>query len=355
MAHLSTREADTTARINHTIDAFFERNIVQAGSVSPYYTLLWQDMHRLIRSGGKRLRPRMVLRSYRAFGGNDSDSILPVAAAQELLHLSLLIHDDIIDRDYIRYGVDNITGQYEKQHYASVLDDKDRLHYAQSAALLAGDMLLSGSYQLMLEARIDPVSVLEIQKIHSHSIFEVAGGELIDTESAFRPLDSIDAKTVALYKTASYTFTGPLLIGAVLADVPSKDMIHLKDFAQNLGIAYQLRDDIIGVFGDEKEIGKTTIGDIREGKHTYMVEQFVKLAGGEDRAFFKLYFGDKEIQKSEVDAIKALFVSSGALQRTEDAIIEYAMSARNALTRISSHDDMNELLELVSIVTERRK
>lgn len=355
MAHLSTLEADTSARINQTIDAFFERNIAQAGKVSPFYTLLWQDMHRLIRSGGKRLRPRMVMRSYKAFGGNDCDSILPVAAAQELLHMALLIHDDIIDRDYIRYGVENITGKYEDQHYSGVLDDKDRLHYAQSAALLAGDLLLSGSYQLMLDSHIDPASLLEIQKIHSRSIFEVAGGELLDTESAFRPLDSIDAKTVALYKTASYTFTGPLLIGAILAAAPSKDVAYLKDFAHSLGIAYQLRDDIIGVFGDEKEIGKTTIGDIREGKHTYMVEQFYELAGDGDIVFFKLYFGDKDIQKSEVEAIKELFVSSGALQHTENKIIEYAMSARNALAHISSHTDMNELLELVSIVTERRK
>ncbi len=356
MTHLATNETVAVQRINETIDSFFEHNITESAHINSYYEQLWRDMHRLAMSGGKRLRPRMVLRSYAAFGGTDYEAILPIAATQELMHMSLLIHDDIIDRDDVRYGVDNIMGKYEKEYYAHVIDVNDRRHYAQSAALLAGDLLLSGSYELMLETGIDPTKLLAVQKIHGQSIFAVAGGELIDTESAFRQMGEIDAQTVALYKTAIYTFVGPLLIGAILADASSEQKKDLEAFARHLGVAYQLRDDVIGTFGDENKIGKTTIGDIREGKHTYMVEQFFALASDEEKTYFNLYFGDKDIQKSEVETIKKLLVSTGALQRTEDAINTYSQDARSALSKIRIENEyMNELYDLVDIVTKRDK
>lgn len=354
MTHLSKKEVDTTVLINEAIDSFLAQNSTAAAKISPFYAQLWQDIHRLISSGGKRVRPKMTVLAYTSFGGEDIDSVIPIAAAQELLHLSLLIHDDIIDRDYIRYGVDNIAGIYEKQHYVRVSSDADRLHYASSAALLAGDLLISSSYRLMLESTADAVTLLEVQKRLSQSIFDVAGGELIDTESTFRSFGEVDARTVALYKTASYTFIGPLLAGALLANASHEDMLSLETFAENLGIAYQLRDDIIGVFGDEATIGKTTIGDIREGKYTYMVEQFYSLASEAQRTHFELYFGDRDIQKHEAEVIKGLFVETGALAHTEAAIERYANNASDALGAL--HIDKScyeEFKQLITTVTKR--
>ncbi len=354
MIHLSKEETAATVLVNEVIDSFLLRNVAAAAKISPFYEQLWRDIHRLISSGGKRVRPKMTVLAYEAFGGQDMSCILPVAASQELLHLSLLIHDDIIDRDYVRYGVDNVAGAYEKEHYLRVSDDTDRRHYALSAALLAGDLLLSSSYRLMLESTADATVLLEVQKRHSQSIFDVAGGELIDTESAFRSLGEVDAQTVALYKTASYTFIGPLLSGALLAGAKDEDMLRLEKFAENLGIAYQLRDDIIGVFGDEIKIGKTTVGDIREGKYTYMVEQFYALASEQQRTHFELYFGDRDIQKNEVEVIKNLFVATGALEKTEMAVDEYAKKASEALSTLNMETAFHdEFTALITTVTKR--
>lgn len=356
MTNVSKQEVDAVVRVNEVIDSFLSCSVRDATTISPFYGQLWRDIQRLIGSGGKRVRPTMTVLAYRAFGGDSVEDILPIAAAQELLHLSLLIHDDIIDRDYIRYGVDNIAGAYEKKHYSHVEDTNDRLHYAQSAALLAGDLLISSSYRLMLESNVEPALLLEVQKRHGQSIFEVAGGELIDTESAFRPFGEIDAQTVALYKTASYTFVGPLLVGAILANATEKNLETLELFAKKLGIAYQLRDDVIGVFGDETMIGKTTIGDIREGKHTYMVEQFYDCASEEEKAHFELYFGDKDVQKSEAEVLKNLFISTGALKRTESAIEQYATSASAALESLDlSREFHDQFKALITTVTRRSK
>lgn len=356
MPNLRNQSTDTLLYVNKVIDSFFSERIKEAELISPFYAQLWSDIARLIHAGGKRVRPKMTVLAYEAFGGKDSKVIYPVAASQEFLHLSLLIHDDIIDRDSVRYGVDNIAGAYEKNYYAHVEDSADRGHYAQSAALLAGDLLISSSYRLLSESRVAPELLSKVLAIHSQSIFEVAGGELIDTESAFRPLGSIDSHTVALYKTASYTFVAPLLIGATLAGVSQQTIQSLIVFANNLGTAYQLRDDVIGVFGDESQIGKTTIGDIREGKHTYLVEQFYALASTEEKVHFELYFGDQHVQKNEVESIKKLFVSTGALARVELAITHYADAAQEA-ARAFNVDDVYraEFEQLVTAVTKRDK
>lgn len=354
MFDLPAREPTALQQINETIDLFFLRNTEEAAKISPYYVQLWQDIHRLMGSGGKRLRPLMMLRAYDAFGGGRWRDILPIAASQELLHMSLLIHDDIIDRDYVRYGVDNIAGKYFKSHYDIVEDETERLHYAESAAILAGDLLIAGSYRLMVSSNIDASILRAVQDVHSQSIFDVAGGELIDTEAAFRPVNSIDAQTVAQYKTASYTFVGPLTIGAILAGASDGDVEHLRSFAKSLGVAYQLRDDVIGIFGDEQTIGKPTISDIREGKHTYMVEEFYRLADQEQRARFEQHFGDKHVSSDEAEIVMRLLRDSGALKQTEAAIDDYAQRAYDALSRIGVAD-MGELHELVTIVTKRDK
>jgi len=347
---------DVTLELNAIIEDYFGRNAAKAEKISPYYGQLWQEMNRLVRSGGKRLRPKMTLLAYRAFGGTDVKAILPIAAAQELLHLSMLIHDDIIDRDYVRYGVDNIAGSYDKLYESLVSDKTDRLHYAHSAALLAGDLLISGAYQLTLESPVDPAKIIEIQKIFGRSLFEVAGGELIDTESAFRELGAIKAETVALYKTASYTFIGPLAVGALLAGASVEDRTLLRLFAKNIGIAFQLRDDIIGIFGDEQQTGKTTIGDIREGKRTYLVEQFYERATPDDIESFNRYFGDHSIVQQDAQIVKDLLIKSGALQKTEEVINAYETKARSALDGITINPELETQLEdLIRIATRRQQ
>lgn len=349
-------KAENQVTLDTVIEAFLARQLDNAATMSPYYQDLWAEVARLIRSGGKRLRSRMVVLSYSMFGGKDVEAILPAAAAQELLHLGMLIHDDIIDRDYIRYGVDNIAGGYNKLYDELVSDKTDRLHYAHSAALLAGDLMISEAYLLMADSKVDARKILDIQKLLGQSIFEVIGGELLDTESAFREIGAVTPEIVALYKTASYTFTMPMLVGAQLANVSTDDQVHVRTFGRNLGIAFQLRDDIIGVFGNEAETGKTTTGDIREGKRTFMIEQFYALATEEQRTVFDRYFGDHSISTEEVATIRELIAASGALEKTEQAIAGYEARAREALKELKVDAAYSEQInDLILVATKRAK
>lgn len=343
------------AAVDARLEDFTSRQIAHASSISPHYAELWSDIDRLMHAGGKRLRSQIALLSYQMFGGKDVDAIIPAAASLELLHLGMLIHDDIIDRDNVRYGVPNITGSYGKKYSEFITKTSERTHHAQSAALLAGDLLLSSSYLLMAEATIAPNSTLEIQQLLGKSIFEVIGGELIDTESAFRATPNTQsAERIALYKTASYSFTLPLLLGATLAGLPENDKPNVLGAGKNLGIAFQLRDDILGIFGDESKTGKSVSGDIREGKRTYMVEQFYAVSSHEQRAAFDQHFGSPDITAEQVAEIRSLLVDSGALEKTESAIAMYETRARESLSKLEINPEYAAALEaLIGITTVR--
>jgi geranylgeranyl diphosphate synthase type II len=345
---------DTVALVNQALDGFFERSIAHAALIDPSYQQLWENLYNFIRSGGKRLRPQMTMLAYEAFDGTDSSMVIPVAAAQELLHFCLLIHDDIIDRDYIRYGIPNVAGRYKKTYKAFVSDPTDQIHYANSAALLGGDLMLSGAYQLITSCLLPPKDKIVAQGLLGHSTFEVAGGELLDTESSFVPYIAGNALKIARYKTASYSFITPLVTGATLAGASSAQLHILRSYAISLGVAYQLVDDILGTFGSEKEIGKSTSGDIREGKRTYMVEHAIAAMSPNDKKIFDHSFGDPAITPARVTVIRELLTSTGARAETEKAINHYATEAREALALLQLDNEYHDKFEaLILKVTKR--
>jgi len=340
--------------IDQTLVEIFESSNKKAHEVDAHYETLWKNLYDLHISGGKRLRPKIVLMSYAAFGGTDYAAIAPVACAHELLHFSMLVHDDIIDRDIMRYGVDNINGRYEKL-YAPLLPSKsDQAHYANSAALIAGDLMLAAAHRLINESSLSSDVKVTLQRIMYDSIFDVAGGQLLDTESTFRPLGLIDSLKVAHYKTASYSFVGPLLTGASLAGANKKDLDALRSFGMNLGVAYQLADDLLGVFGDQTKTGKSNTGDIREGKRTYLIERTVSLLSGAQQQEFEIRFGKQDASNADIMLVKNLIVQSGAKGETEKLIDQYSKSATKSLDNLDiPKNSQTQFAELIASTTKR--
>lgn len=339
--------------VNDLLTAFFVSSIKQAEAIHPNYAQLWKQLHSLQSSGGKRLRPKLVFLSYSAFHGQRPELIAPVAAAQELLHFSMLIHDDIIDRDTTRYGVPNITGSYENIYGEHVPDSADRTHYANSAAIMAGDLMIAAAHSLITESAVDDSQKIAALKIMYRSMFDVAGGELLDTESSFLPSGSIDPLKIAHFKTASYSFLGPLLTGATLADANDSAKENLTQLAINLGIAYQLTDDLLGVFGDEVKTGKSNTGDVREGKQTYLIEMTRSALSPDQLVKFETHFGNKNASTDDIETIKQMIVKSGARQKTLDLIDSYVKKTRGALHAL--HIDDASRLQLDELITKAIK
>ncbi len=155
----------------------------KAVALHPNYMRLWEAISDHIERGGKRLRPYLVAMTYEAFGGSDRKSIIQVAAAWELIHVAMLMHDDIIDRDYVRHGHPNVAGNY-LEYYESIPDEASRRHHANSSALLAGDLLISAAYSLLINSRFSSAQNLEACRHLHEAIFTVVGGELLDVEAS---------------------------------------------------------------------------------------------------------------------------------------------------------------------------
>lgn len=343
---------ESKARIEPYLEKFLKEKVEKAKELHPSYQQLLEEIMRVTLAGGKRLRPHLVFVGY----GSDADEILPVAAAHELLHTALLVHDDIIDRDIIRHDQPTIHHQYNTSHYVDHLDNgDDRLHFSTSAAILAGDILISFAYELLAAADLPADARAAAAATMAQGIFEVAGGELLDTEAAFVQT-SKDPLLIYKHKTASYSFVSPLLSGARLSPVHNneKTIELLHTYAINTGIAYQIHDDIIGVFGDESVTGKSTTGDLKEGKQTLLMNIFQENASAEQLRLMIQTFGNTLAETTELLELKNAIGQSGALEATTEIEQEYANNASLAVEQLGDPQLKQHLNELTALLMKRK-
>jgi geranylgeranyl diphosphate synthase type II len=245
------------------------------------------------------------------------------------MHAAMLMHDDIIDRDYTRHGQLNVAGHY-RQRYAGHHRHRPE-HYAASTALLAGDLALAGAYDLILSAPLPAHVRAHAGGIMSQTVFTLVGGEFLDTEAVLRPLEAPDSLKIALLKTASYSFEAPLRLGALLARAGAAELAALVQYGRQLGVAFQLADDLLGLFGDESATGKPTDSDLAEGKITYLIQRAVALAPPSERVELTALLGDPSLTSTQLDRARQIVAGCGARQETEQLIEGYAADAERAL------------------------
>jgi len=344
----------------HLVDDYllsvFKKRRAQAGQVSEFYEALWQEIENLYASGGKRLRPYIAMMTYQSYGKDTVSDILPVAASLELIHQAMLVHDDIIDRDVIRYGVKNITGQYNERYKEFLPDSAERRHFAESSALLAGDLLISEAHSQIALSGLDAHQIVTAQQVLSNAIFHVAGGELIDTEASFRPAGSVDPLTIAMQKTASYSFISPLIMGASLAGADEEQIAMLTEIGNTVGVAFQLRDDIIGVFGDEAVTGKSADNDLREGKRTLLINEFYMRASDDQQREFETFFGNQDAAASDLQRLRTLLEETGTKSAVEGIIANYQAETTTQLARLDISDQARSMFaELIGLCLVRQK
>lgn len=326
--------AEAKQRIDTVLHAYCDEQRRKAGRYDASYERLWRVIDEYLQGGGKRIRPYLVIMSYQAYGSEDIEAILPVAAAWELLHASLLVHDDIIDKDTLRHGKPNIAGVYQEL-YGEQLGDQ-AVHYAASAALLAGDLLLSGAHQLLLQADISAEHTLAAGDLLSDALFGVGGGELLDVEAVFQQPDSVLPEKIARFKTAEYSFEFPLACGAVLAGASKAQVSLLREFGRELGIAFQFADDLLGVFGTSKTTGKPVDSDIREQKRTLLVQEaLARLDAPQAARMQELYQYGHVMDQSEINEVRALLEESGARQVVEQKAEHHIVQAVRMLEQLA--------------------
>jgi geranylgeranyl diphosphate synthase, type I len=341
----------------------------------------WFDAVDGLLAGGKKLRPAFCYWGWRAAGGSECPEIYMAAAALELLQASALIHDDVMDGSDTRRGRPAVHKQFASRHQAAGhAGSADQ--FGAGAAILIGDALLSWTDQLYHDSGLPADALRRGQPFLNAMRTEVAAGQYLDLVNQASGSASVAAAMrVVTYKTAKYTIERPLHLGAALAgpqlaarsspDGPPQDNQQLPADADGrvraatvnftcsayglpLGIAFQLRDDVLGIFGDPVKTGKPVTGDIREGKQTVLVALARERASARQAELLDRHLGDRSLSDAGAAEVRAVIIDTGALAECEAMIAASAKEAVAALDGAPIPEDARAaLIALGVMVTDR--
>ncbi|MGC4805761.1 polyprenyl synthetase family protein [Micromonospora sp. DT233] len=304
--------------------------------------------------GGKRLRPAFGYWGFRGAGGIDSDQVVTALSALELVQASALIHDDLMDRSDTRRGEPAVHRRFTARHRRSGWGG-DADAFGDSAAILLGDLCLVWSDQLLHSAGLDPRVVAWARPVFDEMRTEVTVGQYLDVLTQATGDTSVErAGKVARYKSAKYTVERPLLVGAALADAPADVRAAYSAYGLPLGEAFQLRDDVLGVFGDPVRTGKPAGDDLREGKRTYLIAATVAASDDAGRELLLGRLGDPDLDAEGVARMRELITSTGALARTEERIATLTDTALGALAAVELETEARQALVDLAIAATRR-
>lgn len=285
-------------------------------------------------SGGKRIRPALFYYAYLAMGGSDETEIINASMSSELFHTFLLVHDDVIDRDSLRHGVETVHTTYKKK--AELINSRiEPSHYGNSMAIGVGDLIDSMANEILCESKFSAEYVIRAFKKLQDILFVVVGGELLDVELEAKGT-ATEEEIMEMYKdkTAGYTYEGPIHMGAILAGADDDVLKQLSDYAIPVGIAFQIRDDILGVFADEEKLGKPVGSDVIEGKQTILVLKALEKGSEEEKSRLKELLGKRDITSEELEDFRNIIRNTGSLKYAEDKCEQLVEESLSALSKV---------------------
>jgi len=316
--------APVDAPLREVLSTFLDDRAVELRAVDGALDDVVDEIRALVDAGGKRLRPAFVHWGHRAAGGLQARSAVHAGAAVELLHTFALLHDDVMDRSSRRRGRPTAHAALADRHRsAGLLGDSD--HFGNSAAILAGDLAFVWADDLFDLA--SPSN--EARRVYSVLRSEVMAGQYLDLLLAATDAATEEAaRRVALLKSARYTVTRPLELGAALAPMNASASVvdALRTYGDAVGLAFQLRDDVLGLYGDPERTGKGCLEDLREGKRTLLVLRALRLADDRQRAVLRAALGDAELDEARAADACTIVAETGAL-----ASIEVLLRAQHAI------------------------
>lgn len=358
--------SDPVAAISQRLDTFVADVREATVELGPEGALLVDAGATALR-GGKRLRGRFCIAGFRAVAEvSEGPRELPgylvaAAAALEVFHAAALVHDDVIDNSDTRRGRPSAHRALESVHEGAGWVG-DAAAFGRSGAILLGDLLVAWSDDLLEEGLTgaSPERAAAARREYAIMRRDVTIGQFLDIaeESAFRtePDDRHAARAlrVASYKSARYSVQQPLAIGAALAGADAAQQAALAAFGHPLGMAFQLRDDVLGVFGDAAETGKPSGDDLREGKRTVLIAYTRERLDAPARRILDELVGDPSLDETQIRSIQQTIVETGALDRVEALITDYAREAERALSGVRlGNAAVGELRDLARAATVR--
>lgn len=347
--------------VQETLERFFlarREAIAQIGA--PVATAI-DHLEAFVLGGGKRIRPLYAWAGFVGAGGLESSqenpaSMLQAAASLELIQACALIHDDIVDASDTRRGNPTVHRAVEAEHSQKQLQG-DAAVYGESTAILIGDMALVWAEDMLQDSGLSAEALHRARDAWRGMRTEVIGGQLLDIALEAEGSESVElANSVNRYKTAAYTIERPLHLGALIADADAKTIAAFRGYGRDIGIAYQLRDDELGVFGDPSVTGKPAGDDLREGKRTVLFSLALEAMDTKNPDAAKLL--RKNIGATDdpevIDELKEIIAASGALEEIERRISSLRDSGLGYLHAAEIDPQVTETLEMLAFKSTAR-
>lgn len=345
-----TPDAQLRAAVDAALRAFFDERRAVTATVGDEFVRIADMLEQFVLRGGKRIRPLFAWTGWLSGGGEahgpQADAMIKCSAALELVQACALIHDDIIDSSATRRGFPTVHVAVAANHRRDGWHG-DAGHFGISVAILLGDLALAWADDMVRESGLSQESMARIAPIWAAMRTEVLGGQLLDIHSESRGDESLEsAMRVNRYKTAAYTVERPLQLGASAAGAPAALIDAFRELGTDLGIAFQLRDDLLGVFGDPAVTGKPSGDDLREGKRTVLLAAALTRADATEPETAELLRASigADLTDAQVAGLRNVFTSLGAVDEVEAMIDKLTARAEAALAASDANDAAAALL-----------
>lgn len=292
-------------------------------------------------TSGKMLRGSLLIFSAESNGYKKDKSLINIACSLELMHSALLIHDDIMDNDEMRRGKKTIFAKYKE--LAIVNDIKNPPHYGISMGIVAGDIALFIAEEIA--SYYEHSNFRELLQFYTQELRNVGIGQMLDFDYGFKNdevgLDKI--KKMYIYKSARYSFSLPLALGAIAANKSNEEVSLIEKLGEKIGLIFQLVDDDIGMFGDEKDIGKSVGSDISENKKTFMRSLLMERADNKTKKMLEKIFGSQKIDNSDIRKVCNLIEKLGVRKKIRENMEGLYKDSKEMILKLDIDDNYRKI------------
>jgi len=322
--------------INKEIENFllptFDKGVLVSTNFSTN-TFTYKNIKEFILRGGKRLRPALVLNSYKAIKGKIDEQIIRVSLSVEFLHTASLVHDDLLDQDKMRRGGPTIHVLYE-DHAKSLRLPKPYVSlFGTSMGILVGDLIWSLGWRAFFTSKFNNELLIKALDLFNQTHTKIADGQIKELDLAIKENITEAEYFETIYLKTSSLFETSCVIGGILAEGVPSQIDALKSYASALGMAFQIKDDILGTFGDEEETKKPNDSDIKTNKKTLLVIKALEHASENKKTFLKKVLGNPQATIKEINLIRDIFKETGALNYAEMKAFEFGKIAKSHLKK----------------------
>ncbi|MEU7633906.1 polyprenyl synthetase family protein [Nocardia sp. NPDC049220] len=346
--------------VQAALKRFFLTRREIVGQLGPVVIEAAEALELFVLRGGKRTRPAFAWTGWLGAGGDphgaEADAVLTACSALELVQACALVHDDIIDSSRTRRRFPTVHVDFERRHQIREWAG-DSAHFGTSVAILIGDLALAWADDMVHASGLTPAAIARFAPVWAGMRTEVLGGQLLDIHGEAGADESIEAALrINRYKTAAYTVERPLHLGAAIADADQDLIESFRRYGTDIGIAFQLRDDLLGVFGDPAVTGKPSGDDLREGKRTALLAEALRRADTTDPAagtLLRTSIGT-DLSADEVQRLREVLTELGAVDEVERMIAELTARGLAAIEASTATAAAKERLRAMALAATER-